>query len=314
MNGISVGEKNTELRAVQVNDDLFERWKLYLDVAPASAITYAKSIRNFARYLSDNNIDKPTREDIIKYKNHIKEAYQASTAQGYLAAVKLFFKWTAVEGLYPNIADHIKGVSTDEGYQKGYLTSRQAGRLLSSVDRSTVKGKRDYAIMALMLTTGLRTISVARANTEDIRTVGDCAVLFYKGKGRSSRNEYVKLSGPTEKAIRDYFQARGDVPQQAPLFASLANRNSGGRMTTRSISRIVKDHLISIGMKNDRLTAHSLRHTAATLNLLNGGSLDETQQMLGHKSISTTMIYSHALDRERNNSEDRISAAIFGDK
>lgn len=65
------------------------------------------------------------------------------------------------------------------------------------------------------------------------------------------------------------------------------------------------------GYDSDRLTAHSMRHTAATLNLLNGGSLEETQQLLGHSNISTTMIYSHALKRTQNESENRIEAAIL---
>lgn len=83
-------------------------------------------------------------------------------------------------------------------------------------------------------------------------------------------------------------------------------------MTTRSISRIAKEHFIDVGLDSPRITAHSLRHTAATLNLLNGGSIEETQQLLGHKSITTTMIYSHALERANNNSENRIAGAIFG--
>ena len=78
------------------------------------------------------------------------------------------------------------------------------------------------------------------------------------------------------------------------------------------ISLIIKKRLKAAGYDSDRLTAHSLRHTAATLNLLNGASLEETQQLLRHTSINTTMIYVHALERAENNSEARIAAAIFG--
>lgn len=83
-------------------------------------------------------------------------------------------------------------------------------------------------------------------------------------------------------------------------------------MTTRSISRIAKTRLVSAGLESSRLTGHSLRHTAATLNLLAGGTVEETQQLLGHANINTTLIYSHALERAKNNSEDRIAKAIFG--
>ncbi len=65
------------------------------------------------------------------------------------------------------------------------------------------------------------------------------------------------------------------------------------------------------GLDSERLTAHSLRHTAATLNLLAGGSVQETQQLLRHSNIGTTMIYAHNLERAANNSEARIAAALF---
>jgi integrase/recombinase XerC len=83
-------------------------------------------------------------------------------------------------------------------------------------------------------------------------------------------------------------------------------------MTTRSISRIAKDKLVNAGFNSDRLTAHSFRHTAATLNLLAGATIEETQQLLRHTNSSTTMIYAHHLDRMRNNSENRIANVIFG--
>ena len=83
-------------------------------------------------------------------------------------------------------------------------------------------------------------------------------------------------------------------------------------MTTRSISRIAKTHLIAAGLESDRLTAHSLRHTAATLALLNNAKPEEVQQMLDHQSLNTTLIYSHALDRMKNDSEKKVAKAIFG--
>lgn len=67
-----------------------------------------------------------------------------------------------------------------------------------------------------------------------------------------------------------------------------------------------------VALDSDFLTGHSMRHTAATLNLLNGGTVEETRQLLGHTNINTTLIYSHALERAKNNSEERIAKAIFG--
>ena len=163
-----------------------------------------------------------------------------------------------------------------------------------------------------MITTGLRTVSVINADICDIRTVDGDPVLYYRGKGHEEKAVYVKLAEPVIEAIQDYLEARGEADRTKPLFTSVAHRNGGEKLTTRSISRIVKEHLKGVGLDSDRLTAHSLRHTAATLNLRNGGTLEETRQMLDHANISTTMIYIDDLERAKNNSSKRISAAIFG--
>lgn len=227
-------------------------------------------------------------------------------------AVKLFFQWTEQEGLYPDIAKHIKGAKLDREHKKDYLTPKQVSKLLASIDRQGVRGLRDYAIICLMVTSGLRTVEVMRANIEDIRTVADFTALYIQGKGHEEKNTYIKVVEPVEDAIRAYLTARGIAEPTEPLFTSDSDRNSGERMTTRSISRIVKNALRAAGFNSDRLTAHSLRHTTATLNLLNGGTVEETQQLLRHTNINTTMIYSHALERAKNNSEERVAKAIFG--
>lgn len=295
-----------------VGAELFSRWASYIDASPKTIATYSRAIKQFFVYVRDNGIDKPQREDIVAYRDYLKAEHKPTTVQSYLAAVKLFFAWTEREGLYPNVADRVKGARLDTEHKKDYLTSKQTLKLLDNIDRSTLKGLRDYAMLALMVTTGLRTISVVRANVEDIRTAGDATALYYQGKGHEERADYVKLAEPVENAIRDYLKARGTAGAKEPLFSSIAHRNGGERMTTRSVSRVAKENLVAAGLESERLTAHSLRHTAATLNLLNGGTVEETQQLLGHANINTTLIYSHALERAKNQSESRIASAIFG--
>ena len=299
-----------EQRAVTA--ELFSRWTSYIDASPKTVETYTKNISRFFAYLNENGIAQPQREDIVAYRDYLKLGHKPTTVQGYLAAVKLFFQWTAQEGLYPDVAQRVKGAKLDTEHKKDYLTTKQVARLLGAIDRSTLKGMRDYAMLSVMVTTGLREISIVRANIGDIRAAGDATALYYQGKGHEEKADYVKLAEPVEEAVRAYLKARGETDPQAPLFSSIANRNTGERMTTRSVSRVAKDRLISVGLESDRLTGHSLRHTAATLNLLNGGTVEETQQLLGHANINTTLIYSHALERAKNNSEERIAKAIFG--
>lgn len=295
-----------------LSNELYDRWIMFIEASEKTKETYTRAVRQFVYFLQDNNIRQPKREDVIAFKEYLMQEHKPSTVQGYIMAVKQFFKWTALEGLYPNIAENIKGAKLDRGFKKDYLTSKQAGKLLNTIDRDTLKGKRDYAILSLMLTTGLRTIEVSRANIEDMRTAGDSIVLYVQGKGHLEKNEYVKIESHVEDAIRSYLKARGKADDKEPLFSSIAHRNTGSRMTTRSISRIAKENMIEADLNSDRLTAHSLRHTAATLNLLNGASTEETMQLLRHSNINTTLIYAHALERAKNNSEERIGKAIFG--
>lgn len=312
MNGLTVID-NTALAAKnEVTAELFSRWTSFIDASPKTVDTYSKNIKRFFVYLAENGITQPQREDIVAYRDYLKEDHKPTTVQGYLAAVKLFFQWTEQERLYPNVAQRVKGAKLDTEHKKDYLTTKQVNRLLGAVDRDSLKGLRDYAILSLMVTTGLREVSVVNANIGDIRTAGDAVALFYKGKGHEEKATYVKLAEPVEEAIRAYLKARGETDPEAPLFSSIANRNSGERMTTRSVSRIAKTRLVDVGLESDRLTGHSLRHTAATLNLLNGGTVEETQQLLDHANINTTLIYSHALERANNHSEERIAKAIFG--
>ena len=296
----------------EISEEVFNSWTSFIDASPRTVETYSKAIKQFFIYLQDKGIKKPQREDIVAYREYLSKDHKPTTVQSYLAAVKLFFQWTEQEKIYPNIAQRVKGAKLDTEHKKDYLTKKQVSKLLKAIDRSTLKGKRDYAMVSLMVTTGLRTVSIINANVEDIRAAGDATALYYKGKGHQEKATYVKLAEPVEEAIRDYLKARGRADGKEPLFTSTAHRNNGGRMTTRSISRVAKESLIDIGLDSDRLTAHSFRHTAATLNLLNGGTVEETQQLLDHKNINTTLIYSHALERAKNNSEKRIAKAIFG--
>lgn len=312
MEQITILENKQQLAEQGFTAELFDRWTKYLDATPKTVATYTRNIRPFAYFLKVNGITNPTRDDVITFRDQLKGRYKPSTIQAYIMAVKLFYQWTAQEGIYPNIAEKVKGAKLDTDHKKDYLTSKQVCKVFESIDRSTLKGLRDYAILSLMVTAGLRTIEIIRANIGDMRNVADFTALYIQGKGHDEKNTFVKIAEPVEAAIREYLAARGKADSSEPLFASDAHRNAGGRMTTRSISRIVKDNLKAAGFDSDRLTAHSMRHTAATLNLLNGGSIEETQQLLRHTNINTTLIYSHALERAKNNSEQRIAAAIFG--
>lgn len=310
MEAIAVRE-NTYIQAKAVTPDLYTRFINYLDASPKTVTTYSGAIRQFSKWLAERGISQPTRDDIVAFREDLKQSHKPNTVQIYIVAVRLFFQWTEQEGLYPNIAQHIKGAKLSKGYKKDYLTSSQVKTVLCDFDRSTAQGRRDYAIFTLMVTGGLRDIEVHRANIEDLRVLGDSAVLYLQGKGREERTEYIKVPAEVEKAIRASLADRADTTGSQPLFTSMSNNSKGERISTRSVSGIVKTRLVKAGYDSERLTAHSLRHTAVTLSLLAGNDLQQVQQFARHSNIATTQIYAHNLDRLANQCESSIASAIF---
>ena len=308
MNSLTT-RNNSQLQTIGM--DIMQSWTRFIEGSPKTVETYTRAIRQFWKWVHENGISQPTKEDIRAYREELKIDHKPSTVQNYIMALKQFFKWTEDEGVYPNIAKNVKGAKLDTEHKKDELTTAQVKKLIGSIDRSTLTGKRDYAMITLMVTTGMRTIEVERADIQDLRTLGDFTALYYQGKGHQEKAEFKKVPAPVEDAIRDYLNARKEADETQPLFISTANRNKGERLTTRSISRIVKDRLVSAGLDSPRWTAHSLRHTTATQNLLNGGSIEETQQLLGHTNISTTMIYAHHIEKAKRQAEERIATAIF---
>lgn len=310
MNAITTAATLTERQ--EIRGELFTRFINYLDAAPKTIESYTRALKQLYYYFSLKGITRPQREDIIAYKEElIAQGYKPTTIQNYITAAKVFFTWTAQAGYYPNIAEHIKGAKLDREHKKDYLTSRQVKEILGSIEQNTPQGLRDYAILALMVTGGLRDIEVSRANIEDLRTAGESTVLYIQGKGRQEKTDYIKISEPVEKAIRAYLKSRGNAAEAEPLFTSLSNNSKGGRLSTRAISGIVKTRLINAGFNSARLTAHSLRHTAVTLSLLAGKNIAEVQQFARHANITTTMIYNHALDKAKNSCGEAIAQAIF---
>lgn len=289
----------------------FKDYIAFLDATERTVQTYTGSIKQFIKWLKGNSIQNPTRQDVIAYRDSLKERCKPTTVQNYIVALRLFFQWTAQAGIYPDIAQHIKGARIDTNHKRDYLNAEQLKGILESIDVQTAKGKRDYSILALMITGGLRDIEVSRANIEDLTQLGGSTVLYLQGKGKDERTDYIKVVPAVEKHIREYLKTRQNAKGKQPLFTSLSNNNKGDRLSPRSISGIVKSRLVNAGYNSEKLTAHSLRHSAVTLSLIGGLPLDEVQQFARHKNIRTTQIYAHNLDRAKNRSEDTIARAIF---
>ena len=307
----------------------FASWSQCLDVgSPQTIESYSRYILRFGEYLQAAGITKPTREDIVAYRDYLKRTKKPATVHSYMVAVKLFFSWAEDQGIYPNIAKHVKNVTVPTGFKKDPLTVNQIKHVLFKIDKTTIGGLRDYALILLMVTTGLREISIMNADIGDfnVKAFDDPEssevfykdILYYKSKGHDDKDLFVIVPSITKIAIEDYLEQRlangGTTNRDDPLFTSISNHNNEGRLTTRSIRRIVTNHFHDAELDLSRISTHSLRHTFATINLKSGGTLEETQKALGHKNINTTMIYNHALSEMNNPSSTRVAGVISGRK
>ncbi len=209
----------------------------------------------------------------------------------------------------------IRGVSIEPTFKRAALTLSEVEKLINKAGELaiSIEGKRNYAIIALIATTGLRTIEVERANVKDLVMNSGGYKLFIQGKGKDDKDLYVKISKDVYQIIMTYLMDRNDDLE--PLFITHGRNNSSERIRTRSIRGIVKEILRQIGIDDMRYTAHSLRHSLATNLILHGnGTLEEAKQILRHKDISTTQIYNHSLARSQNDGELKMSKLLFKGK
>lgn len=132
-----------------------------------------------------------------------------------------------------------------------------------------------------------------------------------KGKGQEEKADRVRIGTRLREILQMYLATIDTSEKDSPLFMSKARRNMNQRLTTLSISRIAKNALRRYGIDDRQVTAHSLRHTAATI-ALKTLPIDEVSKFMRHSSINTTMIYNHSITEETNRSEAVIECAVFG--
>lgn len=312
---LSQDTHNNNFNFLQITKDFYsyaEDFLTFRQNSPTTKKTYLKALRVFNDFLSDRGIIAPTFEDLLAYRESLfSKGLEATTIASYINALKQFFRWLEMRGLYHNIALNIKGARVNTQYhRKEALSLDQAKKVLELAKGNSLEAKRNYAILAVALSCGLRTIEIVNANKEDITFRCGSDALNVKGKGKLDKCDFVKLPQGVKEAISNYLTARGTIAPDAPLFASISDRNNGKRLSTNSISRIIKSAFRKADLDSSLLTAHSCRHTFITLFLKNGGSIEEARQIARHSSINTTMIYNHALERETNNGEALVSRLL----
>ncbi len=254
------------------------------------------------------------RPQVIEYKQHLIATKSILTARTQFQIVKRFHHWADMARiLEPNPTTGIRIRHRYQGYRRGILTVDQVKELLNSIDTTTVKGLRDIAIASLLVTRGLRIIELQRANVSDLKELQGVPVLYVQRKGKLDKSLWCELDESLTTSINKYLESRSVTDSEAPLFISLSRHNLGKRISTRTYSGIVKSYLRGIGLNDPKITAHSLRHTAAATLIAQGLDLYSVQLYLGHSSPQMTEVYTRMAEEQKRlqNSPVHVLTKLF---
>lgn len=276
----------------------------YLDVSNSTLKTYKENLKIFFEYLVENNIKNPTRDDLKHFRDELKDKLSINTINSYLTSIRRFFNYLELNEIYPNITKDVKSIKISSIPKKQVLTLEQVKDIYNSLT-----DLREKALFGLMCSTGMRSIEVSRALIEDIKIHNGEYVLFFQGKMREDKSEYVKLSDYTLKDILNYIGNR----TSGYIFVSNSNHNKGNGVTTKTLRLEIKNIFKRYGLNYDTLSCHSLRRTFATIAYSNGADIYEIKEVLRHRSISTTSRYISTIMRDNNKTEINVSNILLGD-
>lgn len=308
-----IQERKALVEGGEALNQIIERFLRNHDVKEISRHGYRRRLRDFRKWVTALENPAIDRETLVAYRRSLRTRKLAAyTQSSYLVALRIFFTWLEAEKIWPNLARGLKGPKRDKSFRKDNLSIAQIFRLLESIDCSTLHGKRDFAMLNLMIRTGPRPIEVVRADVDDLRQEGGQMVLWLQGKGSDVKDEFVCLTEATLQPILEYLDARGNPKPGEPLFTSVSDRGrtKKERMTSRGIRRIAKARFRSASILGAKVSAGSTRHTAASLVLMAGGSLESAQELLRHASPATTILYARRLSRASAIPERKIDEIL----
>lgn len=214
-----------------------------------------------------------------------------------LSAIRSFFRFLHREGVLERDESVDVPLPKTEKRLPAYLTPVEAERLLAVPESTTPEGLRDRAILELLYSTGLRVSELVGLSLGALQPAPETGggTIRVIGKGRKER--LVVYGSTAAAAVAEYLQVRSELflageRARGEAETALFLNQRGGRLTARSVERLVAAHALKAGLTKD-VTPHTLRHSFASHLLANGADLRLIQELLGHSSLSTTQKYTH---------------------
>lgn len=283
--------------------DYVNKFLNYIDVKDKTVETYKIALKQFCSYLQENNIKTPTREDIIEYREILKQNVKPNTVNSYLIAIRNLYDYLEYEGITKNITKNIKGMSVGNEHKRNALNEEQCKKILDNA-----LNDREKIIFLLGVVCGLRANEIVNIQINDFKEKDGKICLYVLGKARDYKEDFVVVPNDLFELIKKYVEENRITNY---LLVSNSNHNHNGKLTTKTIRLIVKNMFKRVGIVGEEYVFHSCRHSFATFSLKNGIDIREVSQAMRHKSISTTLVYSHDLEKINNKCSNSISNILL---
>lgn len=285
------------IRPVELHDaiDSFLRYlQIERNSSDLTLKSYSEDLDSLVEYLTEyeETLLPPDRigiSELRRYVAYLHECqYERTTIARRLACLRSFFRYCCREGYTKtNPAKPLRTPRTGRKLPH-FLTTDQIGALLEAPPANTKMGLRDRAIFETLYSAGLRVSELVALNLSDWDQ--DANIIRVMGKGRKER--IAPIGSYAAKALKYWIEAREAKPKPHPDSDAVFLNRLKTRITSRSVGRMLEKYLLQTGL-DKKTSPHTLRHTFATHLLDGGADLRSVQELLGHKSLTTTQIYTH---------------------
>ncbi len=279
-------------------------------LASTSRKTYMVDTKHFAQWMAEQNLSlfSLDRDDLVAYRTHLAETYAQSTASRMWAVARRLLDEAVQRGiLTKNPSEGIRGFKAgDDESPHRALKREEAKLLLDAIDRRTTLGKRDYALIMLLIRTGIRRAEAVALTIGDlVMEQGYHVAIIRHGKG--NKRGFAKLPVEVRQVIDDYLQAAGreHAAPAAPLFVSFRKGDHPQEkpLHPNQVERIVKSRAHAVGIA---MSPHGMRASFITLAFEGGADLALVQDAARHKDPRTTRRYQKRKNNLHKNAVDFV--------
>ncbi|MCG6916497.1 MAG: tyrosine recombinase XerC [Deltaproteobacteria bacterium] len=278
--------------------DFLQYLKVEKNYSDHTLRNYESDLRQFIGFLGERSEDKsasgpivPQRVGHLDVRAYLASLYRRNAKSSVgrkLSALRSFFKYLVRQGeIKQNPADMVSAPKMGKAIPD-FLSVDETFQLMHGPDTDNAMGSRDRAILEILYSCGLRVSELTSLNLDSVDL--ELGILRVMGKGNKER--VVPVGSKAGEALSGYMKKREELLSRQSEHGALFLNNRGGRLSSRSIARLLKKHMLRCNIGRP-LSPHGLRHSFATHLLDAGADLRAVQEMLGHVSLSTTQRYTH---------------------